>query len=319
MYLCYHRRMNKTNLLSIIIPAYGDKNLVKILYEKLTEAMSQLKIDYEIILVNDACPYGSGEEIEKLASKDKKVKFIDLSRNFGQHYAIKAGIDYAKGDYAVIMDCDLQDDPKDIIKLYEKINSGFDIVFAARAKRKDSLFKKFLSKAYYFVEKKLTDYSPEYNIGTFSIINKKVLSEFKKINDYNFNYMTVINWLGFKKTYIDIERDERLLGKSNYNLYKGLNLALKSIISNSNKPLIFAAFCSFFMFILSFCFVIKLFLDYYILKIQIMGWTSIMVSIFFVSGLLFAYLGILGLYIGGIFKEIKTRPLYVVKKTINLD
>ena len=307
------------DLISVISPVYGDKRNVRLLYDKLTSVLTKMDVDYEIILVNDCCPYGSGEEIEKLALADTHVKFIDLSRNFGQHYAIKAGIDYAKGDYAVVMDCDLQDNPEDIPKFYEKIKEGYDIVFGVRKTRQDSKFKKFLSFCFGFVQKHLSDFHSDYNHGNFSIISKKVIDSFKIINNYNFNYCTQLYFLGYNPQYIDIEKEQRAEGESGYNIIKGMKLALKSLISNSNKPLIFAAYCSFIMFVLSFCFIIKLVFDYFIFHNRLLGWTSIMASLFLIGGLLFVYLSILGLYIGGIFQEVKNRPLYIVKKTINIE
>lgn len=309
--------MENKELLSIVIPVYGEKKLVKMLYDKLLESLSTLNMNFEIIMVNDACPYGSGEEIEKLALKDKRVKFIDLSRNFGQHYAIKAGVDNSQGDWVVIMDCDLQDNPEDIPRFYEKAKEGYDIVFGERKERIDSTFKKFLSKAYSIVANKLTQFHYTQTIGNFSMISKKVAQEIMKINNYNFAYYSIVNWLGFKVGYVDIKKEERAAGKSNYSLYKGLKLAADSIISSSNRPLVFAAYCAFVLFLLCIFFIVKLFIDYYLLNKQLLGWTSIMVSIFFIGGLIFAYLGILGLYIGGIFQEVKHRSLYVIKKKIN--
>ena len=313
----------KKDLISIISPVYGDKRNVKLLYNAILDALDKNNyFDFEIILVNDACPYGSGEEIEKLAIKDIRVKYIDLSRNFGQHNAIKAGIDNARGDWAVVMDCDLQDDPNDILKFYNEAKKGFDVVWGIRTKRNDSFFKKFLSKGFQFVEKYLSNYTSKYDHGNFSIISKKVINEFKLINNHNFNYCTVINYLygGRANTsYINIEKYQRAEGHSGYNITKGIKLALKSIIANSNKPLIFATYCSLIMFLFSILFTIKLFLDYFIYNNRLLGWTSIMVSIFFIGGLLFAYLAILGLYIGAIFQEAKHKPLYVIRKTMNLE
>lgn len=311
--------ITKKDLISIVSPVYGDKRNVKLLYEKLTTTLTVMDVDYEIILVNDCCPYGSGEEIEKLANMDKHVKFIDLSRNFGQHYAIKAGIDYAKGDYVVVMDCDLQDNPEDIPKFYAKIKEGYEVVFGEHVTRQDTLFKKFLSKAFIFVQKHMTDFYSDRNHGNFSIISRKVADNFKNINNYNFNYCQIIFFLGYHVEYIPIEKEERAEGKSGYNIIKGIKLALKSIISNSSKPLSFAAYCSFWMFVVSICFIVKLIIDHIVFHNQLLGWSSIMASIFLIGGLLFVYLSLIGLYIGGIFREVKDRPLYIVKRTINID
>lgn len=306
------------DLISIVSPFYGNKELVNLLYNRVVEQLSRMDVDYEMVFVNDACPYGSGEEIEKLALKDKRVKLVDLSRNFGQHYAIKAGLDYANGDWVIVMDCDLQDNPEDIPRFYAKAKEGYDIVIGIRKKRKEGLLKKLYSNIAHKLSEILSEYSIKPGQGNFSIVSKKVLEELKKCNEQNFIYVSIITWLGFKTGTIDIEQEKRAGGKSGYNFIKGLKLFFYLLISNSNKPLIFAAFCAFLMFILSFVFVIKLIFDYYALGHRLLGWTSLMTSLFFIGGLLFAYLSILGLYIGQIAKGTRKRPLYAVRQTINL-
>lgn len=303
-------------MITIVSPVYGDKKNVKLLYESLKHVLTELKIEYEIILVNDCCPYGSGEEIAKIAAIDKNVKLIDLTRNFGQHNAIKAGIDYSKGDYIVVMDCDLQDNPADIIPMLAKLKEGFDVVFGIRKERIDNFSKKFISKSFRFVEKFLSHYVAKQDHGNFSIITRQVADEFKKINNVNFNYRTIIYYLGFKIGYIDIIKNKRAEGKSGYNLYKGFKLAIKRIIANSNKPLSFGLLCILIIFIEIILTIIKLFFDYgnqIPIKMDI-----ILLSVYFVAALLFIYLFIMSIYIGAIFSEVKQKPLYVIKKTLNI-
>ena len=312
--------MKNKDFISVITPVYGERELVSVLYNEITKVISDIDVDYEIIMVNDGCPFGSGEEIEKLAQSDKHVKFIDFSRNFGQHNAIKAGLDYSNGDYAVIMDCDLQDNPKYIPDFYKKIKENdFDIIFGKMKSRNDNTIKKLLSNVFNYINKKCGNFSQNEKISNFSIISKKVISKIKSINNYAFSYPSVLNWLGFKTGFIEVFKDNRILGKSKYNLFKSIKLALSVIISNSNKPLMFAVFCSMFFLTCCFIFIIKLIIDYYTKGIPIIGWTSLMVSIFLIGGLLFAYLSLLGLYIGNIFTEVKKRPLYIVKKTMNIN
>ncbi len=306
------------DLISVVTPVYGNKLLVEKLYKAILASMSKIDVDYEIIMVNDCCPYGSGEEIERLAGIDDKIKFIDLSRNFGQHMAIKAGIDNAKGDYIIVMDCDLQDNPEDIPRFYKKIKEGYDIVFGERIARQDNIVKKLSSWAFRLLYKQLSDFYIEKKVGTYSMITKEVASQLSLINTKNFEYGGALTYLGFKKAYIPIKKEERKIGTSGYNFYKGIKLALGSIIQNSNKPLVFAVYCSFTMFIFSFIFVLKLVYDKISHHTTLMGWTSLMVSIFFIAGLLFAYLALLGLYVGNIFQETKSRPVYTIKKKLNL-
>ncbi len=312
--------MKNKDFISVITPVYGEKELVSALYKEITKVISGIEVDYEIIMVNDACPFGSGEEIEKLARADKHVKFIDLSRNFGQHNAIKAGLDYSNGDYAIIMDCDLQDNPKYIIDFYNKIKTNdYDIIFGKIKNRDDNIVKKAASTIFNYINKKIGNFAQSEKTSNFSIISKNVISKIKSINNYAFSYPSILNWLGFKMGFIDVYKGSRVFGKSKYNLFKSMKLALSILVSNSNKPLMFAVFCSFFFLTCCFIFILKLLFDYYTKGIPIIGWTSLMVSIFLIGGLLFAYLALLGLYIGNIFAEVKKRPLYVVKKTMNID
>lgn len=311
----------KKDLISVVIPVYGDKALVKMLYEKLTSVFQKMPVDYEIIEVCDACPYGSSEEIRKIAQKDHNVKFINLNRNFGQHMAIKAGIDCAKGDYTIIMDCDLQDNPEDILQLYNKIKEGkADAVFGVRKERHVSFLKKIYSKFAHFLVYNLSDCNFKYHgdISNFSIFNQNVLNMLQKNNEPFFIFAYIIFWAGFNIDIVEILQDKRAIGTSNYNFTKGLSLFKNSLVGNSNKPLMFAGICSFIMFVFCGLFVVKLFIDYFIFDQRFLGWTSLMVSIFFIASMLFAYLGILGVYIGQIFKISQGREIYTVREKVNL-
>lgn len=311
----------KRDLISVVIPVYGDKKLVKILYEKLVSVFSRMPVDYEIIEVCDACPYGSADEIRKLAKKDKRVKFINLSRNFGQHLAIKAGLDYASGDYTVVMDCDLQDNPEDIVRLYKKIKTTkVDVVFGEREKREESFIKKLYSKIAHFLIYNLSDagYPKVRDISNFSIFNKKVLHTLQACNEHYFVFAYVMFYSGFSLDFIKISQKKRAAGKSGYNFFRGLNFFKNALVSNSNKPLIFAGMCSFLMFVFCGLFILKLLFDYFVFGQRLLGWTSIMISIFFIAALLFAYLGILGVYIGQIFKMSQGRKIYMIKEKANL-
>lgn len=313
----------KKDLISVVIPVYGDKKLVKMLYNRLTKVFAKMSVDYEIIEVCDACPYGSADEIRKLAKKDKHVKFINLNRNFGQHIAIKAGLDCAKGDYTVVMDCDLQDNPEDIARLYKKIKEGnAEVVFGARSQKKAGFIKKLYSRFAHFLIYNLNDSNIQNmmykDIGNFSIFNQNVLKTMQSNNEPFFVFGYIIFWAGFKVDFIEISQEERAVGKSGYNFWKGLNLFKDSLFSNSNKPLMFAGFCSFLMFVFCGLFIVKLLIDYFIFNQRFLGWTSLMVSIFFIAAMLFAYLGILGVYVGQIFKISQGRQIYTIREKMNL-
>ncbi len=301
--------------LSIVTPVYGCCKSINNLYERLNKSLSTITENFEIIMINDSSPDNAWEVIKELAKKDDRVKGINLSRNFGQHKAITAGLDYAKGDWIVVMDCDLQDQPEEIIKLYNKAIEGYDIVFGKKAERKDSFLKKLSSKIFFKVYDYFTDSKVDSTVGNFSIISKKVLYTLKEMKEQTKAYPLFVNWVGFKKTEVLINHAQREEGKSSYNMRRLINLAIDNIVSQSNKPLKLSIKFGFILSFFSLLYGSWLILRYFMFSIPVEGWTSVMVSIYFIGGLLFANMGILGLYIGKIFDETKNRPVYIVQET----
>jgi dolichol-phosphate mannosyltransferase len=305
----------KVNL-SIVIPIYGCKTNIIELYIRLEKVLNKISPSFEIIFINDASPDGSWEIIVDIAQRDKRLIGINLSRNFGQHYAIKAGLDNCNGDYIIVMDCDLQDRPEEIEKFYNKAIEGYDVVLGMRKGRKDNFFKRNTSKLFFIAYNYLTEVKIEPGIGNFALYSRKVINEYNKIRERNQALILFAGWLGFNSTTIEIEHSERKHGKSSYNINKLLNLAINNIISQSNKPLRMFIKFGFSIATLSFIYSIYLITKKLIYG-SALGWTSIMVAIFFIGGLLFANLGIVGLYLGRIFDELKNRPLYIISQTIN--
>lgn len=301
--------------LAVIIPVYGEKELVKVLYDRLIAVLTTLPVEYRIIYVNDACPFGSGEELEKLSEIDKNIKIINFTRNFGEAVAVKAGIDNCDSDWAVIMDCDLQDRPEDIVALYNKAKEGYSVVWGERSERKDKLSKKFCSNMFYFINNLFSEIRIDRKIGSFSIISKDVIKELQKINDYTFNYIQMVEYLGFKKAYIPIVKEKRTIGKSAYNFIKGASLAMKIMISTSNKPLMIPIISSMFMFFLCAVCIVAVVVGSILNKNYNDILIIFMTIILFLAGILFLNLSILGIYIGIILKEILSKPHYVIKKS----
>ncbi len=306
--------MNNIHI-SIITPIYGCSNSLPQLYNRLVKTLSTITNDFEIIMVNDASPDNAWENIKILAQEDKRVKGINFSRNFGQHRAITAGLDYAKGDWVVVMDCDLQDQPEEILKLYNKAQEGYDVVFGRRHQRKDSSFKRLGSKVFYKILDYFTESKIDNSIANFSIVSSNVVNQLRKLREQNRLYPLFVNWVGFKRTDIDIDHAQRKDGESSYTFKKLVDLAIDAIVSQSNKPLKLAIKFGFTLSVLSLVYTFWLVMRYLIFSIPIAGWTSMMVSIYFIGGLLFANMGILGLYIGKIFDETKNRPLYLIEET----
>jgi glycosyltransferase involved in cell wall biosynthesis len=299
-------------ILSRVSPIYRAENIVEKLVFEIKKEIQKLDISFEIILVDDRSPDNSWKKMKELSEKFPEVKSIRLSKNFGQHPAIMAGLNQAKGDWIVVMDCDLQDQPKEIIKLYQKTKEGFDIVLARRTNRKDSFFKKLSSKIFSKVYGFFTDTKYDKEIANFGIYNKKAIQSILQVSDYIKFFPLFVNFVGYNATSIEVEHAPRNSGSTSYSISKLISLAFNSIISFSNKPLkIFVKFGMIISF-LSFCIGL-----YYIYQsthneIEVLGYTSIIVSIWFLSGIIITTIGVTGIYIGKIFDQTKNRPVYII-------
>ena len=223
--------------ISVVVPVYGCCDSLKKLYDRLQKSLSTISEDFEIILVNDASPDNSWDTIKELVSKDDRVKGINFARNFGQHKAIAAGLNFSKGDWVVVMDCDLQDRPEDIVKLYNKAQEGYDAVFGQRIGRQHSRRKRWASRAFIAVYDYLSDSKTDPTIGNFSIISRKVVDGLKELKEQHHPYTFFVIWLGFKRTYIEIDHAKREIGESSYNFKRLIELAMDNIVSQSNNCL----------------------------------------------------------------------------------
>lgn len=310
--------MKKKTLLSVVVPVYGCSTALFELYYKLEKILSSISEDYEIIFVNDSSPDNSWVIIADLAKRNCKVKGINFSRNFGQHYAITAGLEHSKGEWVIIMDCDLQDVPEEILALYNKSQEGYDIVFAQRLIRFDNYLKKLLSKLFYKSLEYFTETKQDYTIGNFGIYNKKAIDSVLKMGDNIKFFPPMIKWVGFKSTSITVKHAARVHGKTSYNLKKLIHLGINTILTFSDKPLRLTIKLGLFIVLTSIVFSVYNLVLYFNGKIIEPGWTSLIISIWFLSGIVISILGMVGLYIGKIFENIKNRPLYIARDKVNL-
>jgi dolichol-phosphate mannosyltransferase len=307
-------------IISVVSPVYKAEKIVDELVKRLTIELSNITSDYEIILVEDCGPDFSWLKIEQNCAKDPHVKGIRLSRNFGQHHAITAGLDHCKGEWIIVMDCDLQDKPEEIINLYTETQKGFDIVFAKRRLRNDSFIKRKSSQIFYRLFSYLSGVKQDETIANFGIYNRKVIDAINSMREPMRAFSPMARWVGFKKTSIEVEHGERYEGKTSYNWSKLINLALDVAIAYSDKPLKLVISVGFWMSLLSVIYALYNIIAYYTGIIKVTGYTSLIVSIWFLSGFIIFIIGIVGLYIGKIFEGIKNRPLYLIdKKTFDDD
>jgi len=301
--------------LSVVIPVYKAENCLDELYRRLKSALETITPDFEIVLVEDCGGDSSWEIIEQLASRDARIKGIQFSRNFGQHYGITAGLDHCIGDWVVVMDCDLQDRPEEIPRLYAKAQEGYEIVLARRGKRQDPFLKRCTSRLFYKLFSYLTDIEYDAQTGNFRIMSRKVVDSFRIMREQLRFFGGLVQWLGFPAASIEVEHAERFDGKSSYTIAKLWKLAAETIIAYSDKPLRLAVSFGFLMAFFAFCSGIYIFVRILLYSSPVMGWGSLFVSLYFIGGIIIANLGILGIYLGKTFDESKKRPLYIVRHT----
>ena len=303
-------------MISIVSPVYRAEKILPILVSEINLVMERIGEDYEIILVDDRSPDNSWEVMKVLSSQNSKIKSIRLSRNFGQHSAIFAGLTKAKGDWVVVMDCDMQDQPKEIAKLYKKALEGYDIVLGQTENRKDKFLKKLTSRLFYKVFNYLSGANFDNNVANFGIYHQKTIKSILDMKDYVKFFSLFINWIGFKSVSIPIEHGEREEGKSTYSVGRLFKQAFNVIISFSDKPL--RLFINFGLSISILSFVLGIYYLYLSIthKITQPGFSSLILSIWFLSGIIISCIGIVGVYLGKTFDQAKGRPTFIIDEEV---
>lgn len=299
-------------VISFVSPVYkAEKMLVKLVSE-IQRVMVEINQPYEIILVDDRSPDNSWEVMRKIAHEFSEVKSVRLSRNFGQHPAIMAGLSLAKGEWVVVLDCDLQDQPKEVLKLYNKAKEGFDVVLAKRKNRLDGFLKKISSIIFSKIYGYFTDTKYDNEVANFGIYHNKVIKSILEISDSIKFFPLFVKFVGYNKTSIIVEHAKREEGNSSYSITKLISLAFNSIISFSNKPL--KLFVKFGLIISLISFILGVYNIYLAItnQIDVLGYSSIIVSIWFLSGVIITTIGVTGIYVGKIFDQTKNRPVFII-------
>jgi dolichol-phosphate mannosyltransferase len=306
--------------LSVIVPVLNEVLVIDTLVERLTRVLQSLNLDSEIIFVND----GSSDEtlvvLRKFARTDRRLKIVSFSRNFGHQSAVMAGIDYCTGDCAVIIDADLQDPPELIPEMVSKWEEGNMVVYAQREVRKgESAFKRATAKIFYRLLRSITNVNIPMDTGDFRLIDRKVMEALKRMPERNKFLRGMIPWIGFKQVAVKYTRQERFAGTTKYPLRKMIRLALDGITSFSTTPLYVAAYAGFFITFITFLLGIYVIWLRLFTEKTVAGWTSTMLSIFFLGGVQLIFIGIIGIYMGRVSDEVKNRPQYLVEEEINFD
>ncbi len=298
--------------LSVVIPVYRAEDCLEELYRRLRAVLEPISADFEIVLIEDCGGDRSWQIIRELARRDARVKGIQFSRNFGQHYGITAGLDHCDGDWVVVMDCDLQDRPEEIPRLYAKAQEGFDVVFARRGKRSDPPLKRFASWLFYRLFSWLADVEYDGQSGNFCVVSRKVVANFRGLREQLRFFGALIHWMGFPTAHVDVQHAERHAGDSTYTFGKLWKLASAAVVAYSDKPLRMSIRLGFILASCSVLYGIYILLHALIYGSAVTGWSSLIVSIYFIGGIIIGILGIIGIYLGKTFDETKKRPLYII-------
>lgn len=307
--------------LSVVVPMYYEEQVARECYSRLKNVCDKL-IDYiyELIFINDGSKDKTLEILEEIALKDKNVKVISFSRNFGHQCAVTAGIKYVTGDVVVIIDADLQDPPELIPNMLKLWEDGNEVIYAKRKVRKgESKFKLLTASMFYKTLTALSDVEIPKDTGEFRLVDKKVIDVVNSMPEHNKFLRGLFSWVGFKQIPFEYERQERFAGKTKYPLKKMLKLASDGIIAFSSKPLKIVGRIGIFSIIVSFLLLIYAIIAYLFKLAQIVpGWTSIIVAITFFAGVQLLSIWIMSEYIARIYDESKKRPQYIIDKKINI-
>jgi dolichol-phosphate mannosyltransferase len=308
------RRESNPPELSVIIPVFNEQENIPVLYSRLAAVLEGIKIEYEVIFVDDGSQDNSVELVNGLASQDKRVVLVELARNFGHQVAITAGLDFAQGKAVVVMDADLQDPPEVLPQYIHKWREGYDVVYAIRAQRKEGWFKRTCYAVFYRLLRRVANVEIPLDSGDFCVMDRRIVELMRGMPERSRFVRGIRSWVGFKQVGIPFERDARYAGNTKYTFGRLMLLALDGLISFSFVPLRMITFLGFSVSFLSIILAVFYFVKKLVYGLSPPGFASIMVSVFFLAGIQLVTLGVIGEYVGRVFEEAKRRPLYVLRR-----
>jgi len=310
--------MYKSVIYSIIVPLYNEELVIDETYKRLKSIMDSTSEGYELLFVNDGSSDATRKKVEKICVKDKNVRLVNFSRNFGHQCAITAGMEVSIGEAIVVIDADLQDPPEVILEMIKKWKEGYDVVYGKRIKREgESLFKKFTAKTFYRMLKNMTSVDIPVDTGDFRLIDRKVCNTLNSLPEKNRYVRGLVSWIGYKQTFVEFVRQERFAGDSKYPIKKMIKLALDGITSFSYKPLAFSGYLGGISFFVGILIMAVDIIKHLIGGISIINFAFLISIDLIMFGVMLSCLGIIGQYIGRIFDESKGRPNYIIESIIN--
>lgn len=301
--------------ISVVVPVYGCTECLRVLWERLRAAITPITADFEVVLVDDRGPDDPWPLILELSAEDPRLRGVRLSRNFGQHAAITAGLAASSGRWTVVMDCDLQDPPEEIPRMYAKAMEGYDVVLCRREERRQSLARRLAASSYFRVHNMLARGDLHTNYTNLSLIHRKVVESFLLLNDNDRQYLLIVHWLGYHRTAIDVQPHDRAAGESSYTLRQLLKVAGDGLFFQSTVLLRLVVYAGFLLAALGFA------LAGYAVFALVRGdtlpdWAGLPLLGLFLAAFIIISTGVTGLYVGKIFEQVKGRPLFVVDETV---
>jgi len=313
-------RAGDRKLISLLVPMYNESSVIPIFFETVTSVLEDIHYDLEIVCVNDGSRDNTLELLKEYAAKDSRIKLVSFSRNFGKEPAMTAALDYATGDAIIPIDADLQDPPELIHQMIAKWEEGYDVVYARRSSRDtDSVLKRNTAMWFYALFNQMSDTDIPSNVGDYRLMDRKVIDVIKQLPEKDRFMKGLFCWPGFKNTTVEFERPERAEGETKFNLWKLWNFAISGIASFSTMPIRLGIYLGLMISAASFIYAIFIVTKTIFMGVDVPGYASIMVAVLFLGGIQMFFLGLLGEYIGRIYKEVKNRPLYVVEESIGFS
>ncbi len=314
------KQSKSAKTISYVLPVYNESAGIEAFYKELTKAVAKSTYNFEFVFVNDGSHDDSLEKLRSFHAKDKRVKVVSFSRNFGHQIALTAGIDQAKGDALIIMDTDLQDPPEVSLQLAEEWEKGFDVVYAKRRSRIDGFFKRIAIFVYYRIQTRLANIDIPLDTGDFRLIDKRVADHLRRFPEKHPYIRGLVSWLGFTQTAVEYDRQGRFAGETNYPFKKLVKLALDGMTGFSTMPLQLITRLGFFTSIMSVLGIIYVLITrIFFAELTLPGWAVTMIAILFMGGIQLITLGVMGIYIGRIYSEVQNRPRYIVAEVIEDD
>lgn len=298
--------------LSVVVSLHNEAGCVEELHRRLAAAVGPVEPDWEILFVDDGSSDATWETVCQLAREDVRVRGLRLSRNFGQHYGITAGLDHCDGDWVVVMDGDLQDQPEEIPRLLARARDGFDVVLARRGHRRHGPLKRLGSWLFYRLFNYLTGMEYDSRVGNFRILSRRVVAGAREMREQLRFLGGMVAWLGFPTTSVEVVHGERFAGRGAYNWRRLWRLAQDIVVAYSDKPLRLAVRLGFVISLLALAYGLYIVVRSLAHRVPVPGWSSLIASIYFLSGIIILLLGVVGVYLGRTFAEAKRRPLYIV-------